>query len=1259
MLPVPGCLGDMAFGPTANLCLKRSPAGLLVADAEVACSNVYPVVAFGAGERCAAVLFPGRQLRVFFEAEQQPELLLQLTAEDELMDAVAGEILMCAWMDDGELLLILADGAFYRGRVEEGSLGLVGAIANGLSAVAWSPDGDVLCMVTASAAAPLLMLMSRDLEVLVEGPCQVAAYGSEEMISIGWGRKETQFHGSVGKQAALTRVQVTQALVPGRDDLRARITWRQDGQYFAVSSVDEGDGGGELRHRRMRVYSRAGELCCTSEPVEGLLGALAWRPNGQLLAACQYLPAQSKQQVVFFERNGLRHGEFAIDAGRVVRDLHWSADSNILAVQYEEPRGVVELWSCSNAHWYCKLVLPLPVARVAFDWEDGSLLTVTTSDNWVRRLKLLWSVTVSNSTIAVVDAGQVHITPLALCAVPPPMSLVRASGSDRHLSLALRHKGSHLYDLVSCSADGLVRWASVAVSAIRTDCRVSVTGEYQAPVPFVQLMLTPTGLFGNSLCGDVYQLTEGAQSFQPVALGAACECMHDGHLFLVGGEVVDAERMTGVASLARLNDWMWVLSRDLIVGLDDCGRFYANGKAVLSQVTSCAHTSEFLLLTSSAQHLLHFLSRSHAPESWWEQVAATGASGNEELSRRIERGATLVSINAAAGSVVLQMPRGNLETISPRAMVLQLLRKQLKSLDFGAAYQNARRHRIDLNFLYDFDPALFERSVGKFLADLGAAEHVNLFLSCLRDEDTTKSKYAGSALTRSRCSAVVGKVNRVVGLLLPLLLQEPGRYVESVMTAHVVHNPPQLEEALQCIVGLVTGAPDAATVEKSLKYLIFLVPPETLYDAALGMYNLPLALAIAKRSPTQDPKDYVPFLEALAGVDETTRRFQINDHLSKWDLALEHLAEMNDAERFVQYVQKHRLFAKALLLTAGRELQTRIYGLFAQHLEGSNPEAACVMHYRANNVADAIRMASGCGNYRLVCECLRGLEGNRRAEAIAATLSKLSACDCVEFALQLRLGEDVSREELLKLAVVADRWDIARGLGVSPSDLDAAIDGQVRRLSSDVAGLLKEFGEKSERMLKVQQEFLEDPNRVFIRAVMKNVASQGDLDDERLSEISLKTATTLRTLITTSAISSHSRNSSRKRQKLRDKPGSPQEREYLLTTLRALIERSIQLEKQVKDALLSVLTFNSRPFSGLGQNLSREFSRLVTAVKGFVQQFNRQQLPVIAYFNEKQEAIGLDGQIIGNPRIDPLDARFDIPEKFGEHFTQPAFEFEK
>lgn len=94
---------------------------------------------------------------------------------------------------------------------------------------------------------------------------------------------------------------------------------------------------------------------------------------------------------MFFERNGLRHGEFALrevarDAkkalaektaipwGYRVRDLAWSADSNVLAVWIEREGAsdvgmhvsvsctvawngideclVVQLWATGNYHWY-------------------------------------------------------------------------------------------------------------------------------------------------------------------------------------------------------------------------------------------------------------------------------------------------------------------------------------------------------------------------------------------------------------------------------------------------------------------------------------------------------------------------------------------------------------------------------------------------------------------------------------------------------------------------------------------------------------------------------------------------------------------------------------------------------------------------------------------------------------------------------------------------------------------------------------------
>ena len=62
--------------------------------------------------------------------------------------------------------------------------------------------------------------------------------------------------------------------------------------------------------RRFVVVSRDGSRLSTSEPVSALGQSLAWRPSGATLASVQRLP--NKLQVVFFEKNGLRHGEFTL-----------------------------------------------------------------------------------------------------------------------------------------------------------------------------------------------------------------------------------------------------------------------------------------------------------------------------------------------------------------------------------------------------------------------------------------------------------------------------------------------------------------------------------------------------------------------------------------------------------------------------------------------------------------------------------------------------------------------------------------------------------------------------------------------------------------------------------------------------------------------------------------------------------------------------------------------------------------------------------
>jgi elongator complex protein 1 len=116
-------------------------------------------------------------------------------------------------------------------------------------------------------------------------------------------------------------------------------------------------------------------LQSTSEPVAGLEHPLAWRPSGNLIASTQRfgfegggVGREGRYDVVFFERNGLRHGEFGLGAGvsdyhraprmegrrwgYKVRELGWSCTSSVLSVWIERDEGEsglsYSLFGCSE-----------------------------------------------------------------------------------------------------------------------------------------------------------------------------------------------------------------------------------------------------------------------------------------------------------------------------------------------------------------------------------------------------------------------------------------------------------------------------------------------------------------------------------------------------------------------------------------------------------------------------------------------------------------------------------------------------------------------------------------------------------------------------------------------------------------------------------------------------------------------------------------------------------------------------------------------
>lgn len=104
----------------------------------------------------------------------------------------------------------------------------------------------------------------------------------------------------------------------------------------------------------------------------------------------------------------------------------------------------------------------------------------------------------------------------------------------------------------------------------------------------------------------------------------------------------------------------------------------------------------------------------------------------DERCRSVERGARLVIAMPTTASLVLQMPRGNLETIYPRAMVVAGIRALIEQKNYKTAFTSCRTQRVDMNILYDHAPEQFLANVPLFIDQVKKIAYIDLFLSSLR-----------------------------------------------------------------------------------------------------------------------------------------------------------------------------------------------------------------------------------------------------------------------------------------------------------------------------------------------------------------------------------------------------------------------------------------------------------------------------------------------------------------------------------------------
>lgn len=177
-----------------------------------------------------------------------------------------------------------------------------------------------------------------------------------------------------------------QEITPENSEIKsAEITWKSDSKIFAVNYSINGGFKCLTRNTRMEIVkgpARADKgnkeinvRSVSEKPLKNMGLAVSMMPSGSLVAGFQITQEENKEakhEIIFWEKNGLRHGEIELPKfdGHLphVTQLKFNSDTTFLAANIEFhgdksidhtiPDPQIIILHRSNYHWFIKMCIP-------------------------------------------------------------------------------------------------------------------------------------------------------------------------------------------------------------------------------------------------------------------------------------------------------------------------------------------------------------------------------------------------------------------------------------------------------------------------------------------------------------------------------------------------------------------------------------------------------------------------------------------------------------------------------------------------------------------------------------------------------------------------------------------------------------------------------------------------------------------------------------------------------------------------------------
>lgn len=1103
------------------------------------------------------------------------------------------------------------------------------------------------------------------------------------------------------------------------DNMCVEISWRGDCEYFVISTIeyinsDEETNNNEKKigRRVLRVFNRDGKFDSVSEPVNGMENPLSWKPQGSQIASIQRHFGSADEDslyLIFFERNGLRHYEFdtRLPIDEKIIQLDWNSNSEILTIVLQDS---IQLWTTKNYHWFLKQEIKSHNIKYVKWHPEKEFTLMFGNENFINIVDLSYKVTSGPTlepfdygTNLVVDGNTVNITPLSIANVPPPIYF-RDFDAPNNVIDAATSLTNEIYAAITndelvlanincmddmkngkhpeiCSAMPSSDFASeldtLRQVAFINDSMVAVLLDSDSLSRIVLISVEDINMPVMSNIIEVYDkiiLMRSSFDYNHIVYqtrdATISQLDSAGQITSIGKfpEIVRDLRVKTVhnnqLNEANLEDtWDDDYSQSVAFGITMNGKLYANDVLLTSAVTSFEITDNLLLFTT-AQHYLQFV---HLNSTKFEPLPVVESNVEDERVRAIERGSILVSVMPSRSAVVLQAPRGNLETIYPRIMVLSEVRKNISAKRYREAFIHCRTHRINLDILYDYDPELFLNNLDHFIKEIDSVEYLNLFISCLTDEDVTQTKYKetlNSGITESFAveaepltemqlyikkkfyDPTTSKINKICKPILDTLLSTPEykkKYIQSIITAYASQRPQNLEDALS----LIASIEDETEKDSCVTYLCFLQDVNLVYKVALSLYDVKLSLLVAQKSQ-MDPREYLPFLQRLQDSEQLRRCFIIDDYMERYGKALAHLIEIEKnstevSDELINYVETHKLFKDALkLYRLDSAKQNVIYRHYAKNLSSIQEYAeAGIIYEMLQQYKDAMDSYVLAKRWREALSIASTKFSEQVPDIADELISSLTYehkyVDSAE--IQLHFMNNV--EEAMELYCKAYQYDTACVVASKfkkPELIEKVVDAELGEGFGTIAELLADckgqVNSQLKRLRELRTKKEEDPYAFYGQETeqaddVSIAPSETSTKESFFTRYTGKTSGTAKT----GASRRTAKNKRREeRKRARGKKGTIYEEEYLVQSVGRLIDR---VDHTKPDAIKLIDALCRRNMREQAHTIQTAFVELVTLLKDNVKE-------IYTITEKDRERINDNGEVYYLPEI-PIPEIADFP----------------